>query len=359
MASLGQIRCLNSYKRHLEALKLIRKLKPLASYALNKTGISNALSTIPPKWRILMYHRIIEPEKSKLCIQAGMYVRPETFRLQMQYLAKNCNVLALDDLVEKVISKQKLPKRSIAITFDDGWVDNYESAFPILKELNLPATIFLPTSYINTNKLFWTDKFAVLSLLFREQDADVQFLSKSSAVEKSVRKLFRSDSDFNTSLEDAILNLKQVDTSERDEIINALKDFLEFDPEMLIPPQFLNWRQIEQMQASSITFGSHSHKHQQLGKLNAASVTEDVDNSLAILKAKLKKPSQIFCYPEGSYSGISQAALGKLPIKAVVANKWLKLKPTSPQIIGRIGIHQDISANLHLFKNRIWCNKIF
>lgn len=306
-----------------------------------------------------MYHRIIAPEKSKLSLQAGMYVRPETFRAQMQYLAKSCNVIPLEDLIDGLLEKKTIAKRTIAITFDDGWTDNYDFAFPILKEFKLPATIFLPTSYVHTSKLFWTDKFATLSLLFREQDADVQFLSKNPEVEKSVKKLLRSSSDFNQSLEEALINLKQVESSEREEIITALIDFLQFDPEMLIPPQFLNWKQIAIMEANNISFGSHGHKHIQLGKLNAEEVTIDIDNSLSILKAKLKKPSSIFCYPEGSYSEISQAAIGRLPIRAVVANKRLKFKLTSPPIIGRIGIHQDISSSLHMFKNRIWCDKLF
>lgn len=334
----------------------VSQLKPLVSKSLDKLGITSALAS---GWRVLMYHRIIDPEKSVLKLQAGMYVRPETFRMQMQFLAENCNVISLHDLTQALLKKETLPKKTIAITFDDGWVDNYEFAFPILKELKLPATIFLPTEYIGAERLFWTDKFSMLSLLFREQEADVEFLFKNEKVETTLRKLFNKDSEFETSLEKSILQLKQIDHKDRIGILDSVEEFLQFNPEMLIPSQFLNWQQIKQMQEHKIDFGSHGHSHMQLGRCNATEVTNDVETSLNILKTRLKAPSKIFCYPEGSYSEISQAALAKLPIDAVVSNKWVKLKVSSPPIIGRIGIHQDISAEMHMFKNRIWCNQLF
>lgn len=302
---------------------------------------------------------MIDPEKSKLAVQDGMYVRPETFRSQMQYLANHSNIIALDELVEKIINKQKISRKTIAITFDDGWVDNYENAFPILKEFKIPATIFLPTSFTNSSKLFWTDRFSVLALLFREQNAEVQFVSKNAEVERSLRKLFHVTSDFQPCLETSILKLKTLGPKEREEILNALEDFLQFDPQMLIPPQFLNWKQISEMEANNITFGSHGHKHLELGRHSAEEIAMEVDNSLTILKNKIKKPSSVFCYPEGSFSEISDNVLSKLGVKATVANKNVKLKLTSPPILGRIGIHQDMTSKLHMFKNRIWCNKLF
>ena len=113
-----------------------------------------------PSWRIITYHRIINPEQSPYPLQPGMYVRPETFDMQMKFLLKNSDVLPLDELLENIIDGKALPRRSVAITFDDGWVDNYTNAFPVLLARKLPVTIFLPTAFVGTGECFWTDRVA-------------------------------------------------------------------------------------------------------------------------------------------------------------------------------------------------------
>jgi peptidoglycan/xylan/chitin deacetylase (PgdA/CDA1 family) len=89
---------------------------------------------------ILMYHSV-NPEavkKNRLAVSA------ESFRKQMRFLKNHhYNVLPLEKLAALIKEKKKLPPKAIAITFDDGYQDNYAFAFPILKEYNLPATIFI------------------------------------------------------------------------------------------------------------------------------------------------------------------------------------------------------------------------
>ena len=92
---------------------------------------------------ILMYHEIfpIPKPKYKLSVSA------EAFERQMRFLKTNhYNVLPLEKLADLVRDKKKIPPRTLAITFDDGYLNNYFYAFPILKKYNLPATIFIIVS---------------------------------------------------------------------------------------------------------------------------------------------------------------------------------------------------------------------
>ena len=112
-----------------------------------KTVYMNKNSKIP----ILMYHSISYEKGNTLRIPK------ETFREQMKYLKdNNYTTLTLDDLYSYMKTNKNLPKKSIVITFDDGYNDNYTNAYPILKEFNLKATVFVITNAIDKNKNYLT-----------------------------------------------------------------------------------------------------------------------------------------------------------------------------------------------------------
>lgn len=95
---------------------------------------------------VLMYHHIDQNwQESKLSVS------PESFRRQMKFLKDHgYNVIRLTEFIDAIKSGQRLPTRTVAITFDDGYRDNYLYAWPVLKELNLPATIFVVVNLIDT-----------------------------------------------------------------------------------------------------------------------------------------------------------------------------------------------------------------
>ena len=89
---------------------------------------------------ILNYHSIHPAHKYA--------TKPEDFSTQMEYMSANYTVISLHDLHEMKISKRYFSSKLAMITFDDGYEDNYEYAFPVLKQLGLPATIFLTSGFI-------------------------------------------------------------------------------------------------------------------------------------------------------------------------------------------------------------------
>ncbi len=100
---------------------------------------------------IIGYHRILprsHPEYKKM--QPGMRVEPEILEMHIQTLKKYFEIIDLNEWIERVKMGKPVPKKACALTFDDGWADNYEYAFPILKKENVPATIFLVSSMVGT-----------------------------------------------------------------------------------------------------------------------------------------------------------------------------------------------------------------
>jgi peptidoglycan/xylan/chitin deacetylase (PgdA/CDA1 family) len=97
--------------------------------------------------RILYYHRIDEDNH-----RSSVY--PEQFFLQLEHLANHkYRVLALEDLYRTLEQRQSLPRRSVVLTFDDGFADNYVHAYPVLRQFGFPATIFLTVGFIGAHTL--------------------------------------------------------------------------------------------------------------------------------------------------------------------------------------------------------------
>ena len=93
------------------------------------------------KISILLYHSIGQNN-------ARFNVNPKQFEMQIEYLRKNYNVISLDRIVSFMKEGKDLPKNPVAITFDDGYHNVYQNAYPILKKYRLPATIFVTTGYV-------------------------------------------------------------------------------------------------------------------------------------------------------------------------------------------------------------------
>ncbi|MCC6955127.1 MAG: polysaccharide deacetylase family protein [Deltaproteobacteria bacterium] len=143
----------------MSTLKLFAR--KTAATLLDKSGVLRLRTAWGERFRVLMYHRVIDPETVPYPLEPGMYVRPETFRMHMGVLARDANLLPLDELVSMISQRRRIPRRSVAVTFDDGWYDNLAYAVPILREYRIPATIFLATSFIGSSAMFWTDTAAI------------------------------------------------------------------------------------------------------------------------------------------------------------------------------------------------------
>lgn len=122
-------------------MNLKNKIKTLIYFGLNLT-----FGNFPVKRAaILMYHSINHNG-------AFFTIDPENFKKQMDYLnEKKYNVISLSSLAG-FLKKRKILSKTVVLTFDDGYEDNYFNAFPILKKYDFPATIFLVTGFIGEEK---------------------------------------------------------------------------------------------------------------------------------------------------------------------------------------------------------------
>jgi len=126
----------------------------------------------PGQASILMYHSVGNNE-------AFFTVKPEEFNKQIEFLVRNkYNIISLQNLAQTLKNEKNIKKKTIILTFDDGYKDNYINVFPILKKYDLPATIFIATDYVG--KTMKNSKGVEISML---NWAEITDMSKSGLVE--------------------------------------------------------------------------------------------------------------------------------------------------------------------------------
>lgn len=108
---------------------------------------------------ILMYHSISNDPEYRRHPYHWLNTSPTVFREQMQFLAmNNFSVISLEEAIQIFKNRHSYNSKIIALTFDDGYQDFLTEAFPILNEFGFKATVFLPTSFIGKNRLFFNNK---------------------------------------------------------------------------------------------------------------------------------------------------------------------------------------------------------
>lgn len=317
-----------------------------------------------PPWTILMYHRIINPEDVPYPLQPGMYVRPATFEKHLAYLANHCQVVSLAELTSGLVAGKTFPARTVVLTADDGWLDNYLHAFPLLKRYQLPATIFLATRFIGTDQFFWSDLLAAaLGNLWQAREvasADLEELVEKGSfpvpLAAVVGAVLAQDNweellktvDFFTE------KLKSVSLEDRARTIDIITQLARKYAVLKTERLFLNWEEIREMAESNITFGSHSHSHRYLPELTAGAIEQEVRDSMECLRSHGITPSSVFCYPGGEHSVETQEKLRNLAVQFALGSGPLTELQSHPMLLGRRSIHEDISSTIPLFTYRVW-----
>lgn len=110
---------------------------------------------------VLMYHGVV-PDDEPLADGDWLQVRAGEFRRQMAYLKRHYEVVPLADVVGAQAASGGRPRA--VVTFDDGYANVYHYALPILRELGLPATVFVVTGHVDTRRLFWWDRLHLAAL---------------------------------------------------------------------------------------------------------------------------------------------------------------------------------------------------
>ena len=303
-----------------------------------------------------MYHRILPQGDPRVAIEEpGMVVTPETFRQHIIILKEYFTIVKLADWIELKQDGKKLPALSCAITFDDGWVDNFEFAFPILTELNIPATIFLVSNMIGENKGFWPERLTRLIVTISSyypqywSHPELEWLQKDPDNYRFSKTLPRREE-----LPALIASVKKYSDQEIHDRISHTENILNLDTGQY-PHSLLNWHQVTEMLDSDLVeFGSHTCHHV---RLNEQTPVELINNEIINSKAEIEKNTghtiKTFCFPNGDYCPQSLELVRQNYMGAVTTQPGWNTVDTDIHKLRRIAIHQDIAQDKISFLARI------
>lgn len=254
--------------------------------------------------RILAYHRIWDEAAADFAFDEQLIsATSEEFQRQMDWARRHFQVLSFADLHGCDKEDRPWPRRALIVTFDDGYADNYTHAFPILKELNLPATIFLSTSYMDQPRLFWWDAIAYcvkhtrLPQFSLPGDSTEAFsLQGQCAKQKAINKILH--------------HVKSVPEEEKDCFMKKLPELLQVTlPDDISSANQLNWQQVQEMSDNRIEFGGHSLTHPILTNISATQLDEEIAGSRQAIEAHINQEVLVFSFPNGQSSPVVQAAV--------------------------------------------------
>jgi peptidoglycan/xylan/chitin deacetylase (PgdA/CDA1 family) len=258
--------------------------------------VRNAWTTHVP---VLAYHRVWDIDHEPDFPFDAELVSASTadFAWQMEYVRLNFTPITCSMLLAILDGRQAAPSRPIVITFDDGYEDNYENAFPILQSLGVPATIFVSTGYIGGQETYWYDRLAYLVLNGLPSAFVVPPFNLTIKLTGDVA-LRRQE------LGRILKACKQVRNSARLEGLRIIEREVNLPkgemPLSLSRP--MSWQQVREMSAAGIEFGSHTVTHPILSRLDDNELWQELTESKRVLEEHIEVPVQTISYPVGGPS---------------------------------------------------------
>lgn len=285
---------------------------------------------------ILVYHGVHAGQHPG---ETWHFVAANAFEAQLRYLRRHYAVRHLDEALQALYSCT-LGSPTVAITFDDGYLNNRTVAFPVLRRLSLPATIFLNTALIGTDRRLWTfeveDRFVAATVT----RVDLSRLGLGTADlhgRASRRHVARR----------VVERLKAVAPRERDREVAALeRQLVPASPTPDPETRMMDWDDVTYLEASGLVrFGAHTTDHEILSRLSDAELEHQVGASVAAVGSHVERPSLAFAYPNGNetdFDGRTPAVLERHGIRYGLSTlEGLNSKTTGPYVLRRVTIAND------------------
>jgi peptidoglycan/xylan/chitin deacetylase (PgdA/CDA1 family) len=268
--------------------------RELLARGLLWSGASFLLSQLPARDSLLVlnYHRIGNPDDD--LFDPGVFsATAEKFDDQISYLKRQVSLVTLEEALSFVEGNVKDNVRCcrVLLTFDDGYLDNYDIAYPILRSHGAQGVFFLVTSMVGSCHVPWWDHVAYLVKTARRRRFSLRYPAELA--------IDLDKSGLNESLRLILKLYKRPDNSDSARFIHELAGETQGDDVPGTLRRFLNWDEAREMIRGGMAIGSHTHSHHVLSQLEPNRQFEELSESRAILKKELGVEADALAYPVG------------------------------------------------------------
>jgi sugar transferase (PEP-CTERM/EpsH1 system associated) len=305
-----------TWERH--QLRLRAPLGEWGKRALARAAVLSVVPTITRRLRpstltILTYHRVLPLHQASAYPLPGMVMPRDSFEAQIARLARHYHVLPLPEALER-LRAHTLPPRAVVVTFDDGYRDNYEHAWPILRRFGLTATFFVVTDILDrTERLWWDEANDAARRLRNGRFEHLPRFVQDALAEGRGR-------------DPAIAGLRLVEAlnrASRPERLQAL-DVLRVATGVGARDEhglMMSWAEAREMARSGMTFGTHSRTHAFLDELTHDEVRREIAGSPERIAEMLDAPAPWLAWPRGRVMADSHELLRETGIQAAFSTE--------------------------------------
>jgi peptidoglycan/xylan/chitin deacetylase (PgdA/CDA1 family) len=262
-------------------------MKDLAKRAILATG---ALRLVSPgaSAAILMYHSVMPNPAVHSDLLGGIIHSESEFRAQMELLSREYHPLSLDEVVDSLDSRKDLPKRSVVVTFDDGYTDNSEVAMPILNQLGIPATFYVTVDCVEQHKLPWPSR---LRFAFRKTEqrtwTDAHGTSWQLDNPDSRERAFLASCD----------DCCQLGGTVQEDFVRRIEEYLQAAVPRDLSALMMSYDQVRSLAHHGHIVGSHTMTHPNMAYLTESDAKIELTESKKRLESTLKAAIRHFSYP--------------------------------------------------------------
>ncbi|WP_394754136.1 polysaccharide deacetylase family protein [Crenothrix sp.] len=272
----------------------------IARTLLDGLYYTNAYRLLEDKYKgvgvILTLHHVVKAENSSpFNINRLLEITPEFLEQTIQQvIALGYDIVSLDEMRQRLINQQ-FSRRFICFTLDDGYIDNYQYAFPIFKKYNIPFTIYVTTGITEGTAILWWR--CLEKIILQENQIDLEMNGRNECFES------KSLSQKKIVFDKLYWYLRNMPLKQQHTVILALATKYRLSVEELCLNCAMSWDMLKEISQNPLaTIGTHTANHLALAKLPV----EDVKNEVTVCRDKLSQHLQIdadhFCYPYGDGS---------------------------------------------------------
>lgn len=289
---------------------------------------------------VLAYHRIADVSASGFdTYVSNVSASPEAFRAQVDHVRRHFDVIDLERLLLWLEGSGDLPARPLLVTFDDGYRDNFEHAYPILRDRGLAAVLFVTTGFVGSDRLLYWDRLA--RGFHRTRRSSLPLPGGELRWSGAGQRL--------GSLDAVVRRLKQLPEDEKERQVDTVLDALGVLDELAAPgpPLAMDWDQVREMADNGVAIGGHTHSHPILSRLPFEGAQAEIRTCLARIESELGRPARSFAYTNGGASDFAiehERILDELGVRAAFSlipgpALWTEAR-ARPLAIRRIAIHR-------------------